>query len=752
MYEGCVGSEIGDFIFLFLMVTSLVGFLQLWRYGSQAPESRLPYATRPPPLPDPQPSTRIFRCSGLIAFVLSLATYLEVDENDALSYVGSGFGHCFDYLIMILAVYSLVGSIRLLRMEQAPDIRRTHSVRPPPKPDPVTSATSRRRAHKQALAMLRAFETEQRLKRRVNGLRMAQQAEWSRDCWWRAQLLYFLPAAWFLGQATIDSSLSFQLLGTVGIGWLLQRWLYAVGDGVLRVLDAFCFTQSGQVISSTSILESLLGDADAVFGVFRSIGMSLGYELGLFGVKLGWFSWLQTLQWNMSWNHLEALYFTLTVGDLMAILVRQSTSCYNLMVVGLGMCCSSVWDEAPSWSAGSIWDEAQTWPAVWFIGFFWLLVCPPLPTLLRFLTNDTLSAWRASQFASLDRDLESLLCGQDEEDWTDESSIAQSLTTPPPPLPRTRRCKPARSRFGRLFRLVCFGTLLPWASAHTEGIDYVAASAAPDLTYGENVGSFKASPMGWRYRRRLRHISSKACKLGSHFPPSFPAPVASPSNLPTASQQTDAHIASWVRSIHPALEGRKWLAAEYMDKVVMQRLPSADMERVSVNLAAEHSAPSAYIQAIESVFNSLSRGVTAPLIVDSGASCCISPHREDFVTYGESDIKIKDLSGLNKVAGEGMLLWKVSDKFGREYEIQIKGYHIPHAKVRLLSPQCIIQAFPGSYGGQTSRHYVLRLQDGTILEAPYGMGNLPVLRLSNKDVPSCFHLKKKKYTLYLVTQ
>ncbi len=46
------------------------------------------------------------------------------------------------------------------------------------------------------------------------------------------------------------------------------------------------------------------------------------------------------------------------------------------------------------------------------------------------------------------------------------------------------------------------------------------------------------------------------------------------------------------------------------------------------------------------------------LIIDSGASICITPHRPDFITYKTNNMKIKDLSSSNKVAGEGLLRWK----------------------------------------------------------------------------------------------
>jgi hypothetical protein len=71
------------------------------------------------------------------------------------------------------------------------------------------------------------------------------------------------------------------------------------------------------------------------------------------------------------------------------------------------------------------------------------------------------------------------------------------------------------------------------------------------------------------------------------------------------------------------------------------------------------------------------------LIVYSGASVCISPLCSDFVTYKPSIIKIKDLSSSNKVEGEGIIKRNVIDKCGPDVTIDVPGYHIPDADVRL---------------------------------------------------------------------
>ncbi|KAL7487907.1 hypothetical protein ACHAW6_013533, partial [Cyclotella cf. meneghiniana] len=136
---------------------------------------------------------------------------------------------------------------------------------------------------------------------------------------------------------------------------------------------------------------------------------------------------------------------------------------------------------------------------------------------------------------------------------------------------------------------------------------------------------------------------------------------------------------------------------------------------------------------METVLHSVGGFDTFPLIVDSGASCCISPCRGDFGSdYAPSDIQITDLSSTNKVCGKGLITWQVLDSNGKEVEIKLPGYHVPSASVRLLSPQCLLAAdsIGGGHGTQDASRYRFRLNNGIILDVPYGRANLPVLPLS----------------------
>jgi hypothetical protein len=74
------------------------------------------------------------------------------------------------------------------------------------------------------------------------------------------------------------------------------------------------------------------------------------------------------------------------------------------------------------------------------------------------------------------------------------------------------------------------------------------------------------------------------------------------------------------------------------------------------------------------------------VIVNLGASVCITPHRLDFLSYQSSSMKIKDLSTSNLVAGEGIVRWLFQGANGKSFSIKVVGYHIPTAEVCLLSP------------------------------------------------------------------
>jgi hypothetical protein len=104
------------------------------------------------------------------------------------------------------------------------------------------------------------------------------------------------------------------------------------------------------------------------------------------------------------------------------------------------------------------------------------------------------------------------------------------------------------------------------------------------------------------------------------------------------------------------------------------------------------------------------------MIIDLGASVCITPHQSDFIMYAASNMKIKYLSLSNTVASEGLMCWKVEDRAGRVVNLDLPGYHIPGVEVCLLSPQVLLLTF-GGHTTQTMQKVEVYLENGLILHA-----------------------------------
>jgi hypothetical protein len=216
------------------------------------------------------------------------------------------------------------------------------------------------------------------------------------------------------------------------------------------------------------------------------------------------------------------------------------------------------------------------------------------------------------------------------------------------------------------------------------------------------------------------------------------AMIGIPLAEPTAKDISISPNDRFVGSFNPAVAGADLLMVERYD----QRKAPKRKCKVTVDLRECRSSMRKYFKgnicllpAYEEFVLNVAGPSALPLIVDSGASCCVSPNREDFIegTYRPSEVKIKDLSGVNKVAGKGMLRWSVQDKNGRVHDIEIQGYHVPQASVRLLSPQSMIKKFGGN-GWFDEYKFVINIKKFNVeLHAPYGLANLPILPMSTSS-------------------
>jgi hypothetical protein len=122
------------------------------------------------------------------------------------------------------------------------------------------------------------------------------------------------------------------------------------------------------------------------------------------------------------------------------------------------------------------------------------------------------------------------------------------------------------------------------------------------------------------------------------------------------------------------------------------------------------------------------------VIIDSGASVCISPHCANFITHGPSNMKIKDLSSSNKVAGEGLIRWRFQVTSEDTVALDLPGYHIEGTDVHLPSSQVLV----GTFGGrliQTTRKIDVTLNNKTNLKANFcARSRLPILTLQQTNL------------------
>ncbi len=110
-------------------------------------------------------------------------------------------------------------------------------------------------------------------------------------------------------------------------------------------------------------------------------------------------------------------------------------------------------------------------------------------------------------------------------------------------------------------------------------------------------------------------------------------------------------------------------------------------------------------------------------------------------------MRIKDLSSLNKVAGEGQINWHVVNNEGKQVTITVPGFHIPTAEVRLLSPQLLLNQASG-FSHQTSTKIHIHLDSSNDdIDAHYCPGTLlPLLRLLPGESKHSFWASTFDYT------
>ena len=125
-----------------------------------------------------------------------------------------------------------------------------------------------------------------------------------------------------------------------------------------------------------------------------------------------------------------------------------------------------------------------------------------------------------------------------------------------------------------------------------------------------------------------------------------------------------------------------------------------------------------------------------PIVIDTGASCSVTPNLKDFITTPTVP-ETQSMEGLNgdktTVVGAAQLRWDIEDVNGVRSDIETFGYFIPTANIRLFSPQVYLQE-QHQLGNKhchmrlNSNEVTLLLADKTELKFPIQPGNnLPIM-------------------------
>ena len=184
----------------------------------------------------------------------------------------------------------------------------------------------------------------------------------------------------------------------------------------------------------------------------------------------------------------------------------------------------------------------------------------------------------------------------------------------------------------------------------------------------------------------------------------------------------------WAQTVHDFISGHN--PRLLMVAVNLSFLPSSS--NTDEGVVSPHLTK-VLISSIDSPHCLSSSVLCSHIINDSGASVCLSPHRSDFITYHASTMKIKDLSSSNQVAGEGIVRWTMQNAHGYPVDVDLLGYHIPKAEVRLLSPQVLLNTFGGE-GIINGTGIDFALSDGNKFSSKYcPRSNLPLIPLALRD-------------------
>ena len=94
-----------------------------------------------------------------------------------------------------------------------------------------------------------------------------------------------------------------------------------------------------------------------------------------------------------------------------------------------------------------------------------------------------------------------------------------------------------------------------------------------------------------------------------------------------------------------------------------------------------------------SLYSSIVHSPVRPVLLDTGASACTSPHKDAFVPGTlhklRTPITLQGIGGGMEITQNGLLYYETLDDNGELLHVNVDGFYAPHMKQSLFSPQVL---------------------------------------------------------------
>jgi hypothetical protein len=127
-----------------------------------------------------------------------------------------------------------------------------------------------------------------------------------------------------------------------------------------------------------------------------------------------------------------------------------------------------------------------------------------------------------------------------------------------------------------------------------------------------------------------------------------------------------------------------------------------------------------------------------PIVFDTGASTGVTPHRDDFIDFVQSDSSLTGIAQTARVCGSGTVCWTIRDDTGQQHELKTRALYVPDAQIRLFSPQVHLQVEARGGRGEfrvTERGSVFRFPfTKKLLTFHATHDRIPIARLATESI------------------